>query len=80
MEPRAGAAVNGRALARYRLTNYAACRRPVNVASPDARDVIAYDVLAVDGNVKGAGTGGVSSRSGIASEREDRQEEARSSR
>jgi len=62
------------------LADYAAGRGPVNLVPADTRDVVSYDVLAVNGNVESAGAGGVSSRRGIAAGREDRQKQARASR
>jgi hypothetical protein len=77
MEPGAGTAGDGCSLSRDRLTDYAARRRPVNVSAPDAGDVIAYNVLAVNGDVESAGAGGVGCGGFFAgAEREDHKEQA----
>ena len=78
MEPGAGTAGDGCSLSRDRLTDYAARRRPVNVSAPNAGDVIAYNVLAVNGDVESAGASGISRRGGIgAAESKNRQKQAR---
>ncbi len=54
MEPRAGAAGNRHSILSNCLANHASGRWPVNFTPSDTRNIVAHDMLTMDGNVESA--------------------------
>lgn len=54
MEPRAGPAGNGHSIFRDRLANHAPGRWPVYFTPSDTRNIVAHDMLTMDGNGESA--------------------------